>query len=424
MKEVFEALLKVEKEAAIVAVVEKHANGEKHYHIILILKRGLSKNTYRKTIRDLFPSMRGHGLDVSGVRNIKFTVKYILKDVTDTKSIFFHNMLLDDFLKLSGSVEVCVYFSILNFSGRFEEWKNSSLSNRITYYSCPKKIILIWDDVQKAKIKSFVSLKDSFETYVIPEQDKIGVLKTDIPFFQCVLVIKFCVILFTPHCWKRTNLLISGDPNTGKTSFFKKFEAVFMNSFYWAPARIGDLRGFDPKHELIILDDVISTGNKWPLAMLLKMLGREGFKGDSKMKLIVDIPTGVPVAVITNFSELFLRSPPIAQRLIHVSLAKHFSWVSISDRMFKLIINLAWDGVKIITKEEVELWNYCGSGQRLTKSQTVQVRQLQLAINTLLNRGNNIQSDFIKEGGPLVTLSEIKNYPKRATELLSISDKE
>ena len=75
--------------------------------------------------------------------------------------------------------------------------------------------------------------------------------------------------------------------------------------------------------------------------MLLKMLGREGFKGDSKMKLIVDIPTGVPVAVITNFSELFLRSPPIAQRLIHVSLAKHFSWVSISDRMFKLIINLA-----------------------------------------------------------------------------------
>ena len=121
MKEVFVALLKVEKEAAIVAVVEKHANGEKHYHIILILKRGLSKNTYRKTIRDLFPSMRGHGLDVSGVRNIKFTVKYILKDVTDTKSIFFHNMLLDDFLKLSGSVEVCVYFSILNFSGRFEE---------------------------------------------------------------------------------------------------------------------------------------------------------------------------------------------------------------------------------------------------------------------------------------------------------------
>lgn len=422
MKEVCITLLKVEKEATIVAVVEKHANGEKHYHIILILKRGLSKNTYRKVIRDLFPSMGGRGLDVSGVRNIKFTVKYILKDVTDTKSIFFHNISLDDFLKLSGRVEICVYFSMLNFSGRFEEWKNMSLSNRMTYYNCPKKTILIWDDVQKAKIKSFVSLKDSFETYVIPRQDRIGVLKTDIPFFQCVLVIKFCVILFTPHTWKRTNLLISGDPNTGKTSFFKKFEEVFINRFYWAPARIGDLRGFDPKHELIILDDVISTGNKWPLAILLKMLGREGFKGDSKMKLMVDIPTGVPVAVITNFPDLFLNSSPIAQRLIHVSLSKHFSWVSISNTMFKLIINLAWDGVKIITKEEVELWNYCGSGQKLTKSQTVQVSQLQLAINTLLNRGNNVQSDFIKVGGPLLTLSEIGNHPKGATELLNIID--
>lgn len=121
MKEVCITLLKVEKEATIVAVVEKHANGEKHYHIILILKRGLSKNTYRKVIRDLFPSIGGRGLDVSGVRNIKFTVKYILKDVTDTKSIFFHNISLDDFLKLSGRVEICVYFSMLNFSGRFEE---------------------------------------------------------------------------------------------------------------------------------------------------------------------------------------------------------------------------------------------------------------------------------------------------------------
>lgn len=93
-----------------------------------------------------------------------------------------------------------------------------------------------------------------------------------------------------------------------------------------------------------------------------------------------------------------------------------------SNTIFKLIINLTWDGVKIITKEEVELWNYCGSGQKLSKSQTIQVSQLQLAINTLLNRGNNIQSDFIKEGGPLLTLSEIKNHPKGATELLNITD--
>jgi hypothetical protein len=121
INEVFDTLKTIEKNMSIVGIVEIHENGHKHYHILLIIKHGVSKNTYRNQIRSLFPIMKGHGLDIRGVRNIKYTVKYILKDVTDTNNIKFYNIRLDEFLKLRGRVELCVYFSILNFTGGFEE---------------------------------------------------------------------------------------------------------------------------------------------------------------------------------------------------------------------------------------------------------------------------------------------------------------
>lgn len=53
------------------------------------------------------------------------------------------------------------------------------------------------------------------------------------------------------------------------------------------------------------------------------MLGSEGFKGDAKIKYIVDIPVGLPCVVITNFPALF-EAAPLEQRLFHVALDSPF----------------------------------------------------------------------------------------------------
>lgn len=61
------------------------------------------------------------------------------------------------------------------------------------------------------------------------------------------------------------------------------------------------------------------------MAMLLKMLGREGFKGDMKIRHMIDIPAGIPVVVITNFPDLFINLTPLSQRLMHIDLVQPFS---------------------------------------------------------------------------------------------------
>ena len=390
-----ENLTKLDKYASIIGVEEFHKNYEnKHFHVLVIFKNGISKKLYRSKIRDLFPLIKGHGLDISGVRNIKFTVKYILKNIRNPKDIFLLNIRLEEFVKMRNNYELMVYFSILNFEGRFDDWKSLSLDNRLTYYNNSKKTLLIWDDVQKSKIKRFSNLKSLVLKSDVAISKDIGFLIKEIPFSHCTLLIKFCVSLFSRHEWKRTNILLSGIPNTGKTSFFKKFEMSFGCRFYWAPSRIGDLSGFDSKHGLIILDDVISYGNKWPIAMLLKMLGSEGFKGDIKIRHIVDIPAGIPAVVITNFPEIFTKIAPLAQRLMHISLTERFSWFDITNDQFKLAVYIAIDGVKNMSNEDLKFWNYNNNGIEFTKKQLGNVSQLQLAINSIISESGNSQNYF------------------------------
>jgi hypothetical protein len=115
-------LLTLDKYAKVIGVKELHHDGINfHFHVLIILKTGISKNTYHKVIRDLFPVIKGFGLDVAGVRNIKFTVKYILKDVISPSQLYLSNITLNDFLKLSNNMELYAYFSILEFKGTFDE---------------------------------------------------------------------------------------------------------------------------------------------------------------------------------------------------------------------------------------------------------------------------------------------------------------
>jgi hypothetical protein len=66
----------------MILTIEPHKSGGYHYHMVITLSNGISKNTYRDTIRLMFPIFEGRGIDISGIKNLNRTLKYILKGAT------------------------------------------------------------------------------------------------------------------------------------------------------------------------------------------------------------------------------------------------------------------------------------------------------------------------------------------------------
>ena len=64
----------------IIGVQEFHENGEIHYHIILIITKGLRKNTFRKILRALFIEFSGRTFDAQSIKSLKSSFNYIFKD--------------------------------------------------------------------------------------------------------------------------------------------------------------------------------------------------------------------------------------------------------------------------------------------------------------------------------------------------------
>ena len=127
------------------------------------------------------------------------------------------------------------------------------------------------------------------------------------------------------------------------------------------------------------------------------MLGSEGFKGDAKIKDIVDVPVGIPVIIITNYGYLFLEHESLKQRLFHIHLTEKFSWVDLDEQQFMAIIRLTIAGVSSITASEHKYWNYIHDYSKLDMDHVGIVRQLQLAINSILTRRGNTQVEFPKD---------------------------
>lgn len=76
----------------IIVAEEKHKEGDTHYHAFIIdnKKDGtLSKNTYHKTFRKLFPEFPGIILDVQRTKRPAKLLLYLFKDVKRTDIIRF-----------------------------------------------------------------------------------------------------------------------------------------------------------------------------------------------------------------------------------------------------------------------------------------------------------------------------------------------
>jgi hypothetical protein len=73
------------------------------------------------------------------------------------------------------------------------------MDNRMLYYSASKKCLLIWNDVMNRKTVSFSRLKVGIMNIELDLSTPVNILERNIPFEQCALLIKLCVMLFRKH---------------------------------------------------------------------------------------------------------------------------------------------------------------------------------------------------------------------------------
>lgn len=346
---VYNALKRLEdRKMQLFAVQEFHKDGHTHIHALLVLGKGLSKHVYKKVILRMFPDFSGWGIDVRGVRNLKFTCKYIIKCVKSVNDITAFGGSVREFCKLGGLEELTLYISILKFEGTFEQWKEATLENRAIFYKRQKKVLSVWNDVQKDKILPWNKVLDCIHSNDFFTGLRTPGLKTAFHPTWLLALLKLAQILFTPHQWKQTNLVIIGGPNTGKTTLFKKFEEATKGKFHWCSTRPGDIRMYDTKKIGIILDDVFSKNEVWSIPLLLKMLGREGFTGDQKMANLVEVPRRVPVFIITNWTGLFANREALQARVLRCYVWGRVDWLGLKNPQFLELLDLLEDVVRNI----------------------------------------------------------------------------
>jgi hypothetical protein len=215
----------------LIIVKEEHKSEGYHYHILIILGKGVSKNTYREDFRSLFYSFEGRGIDVQGVRNLMQTVRYILK-CTRKEGVFLFNMDWIIVLELGG-LEDLLCLETMKLYDSLEDWKQRSPIRLDMYLKHPKKVKCIWDECQSRRVIPLKEILPVLDSYTFTGLFRVFRRDNLLGYDVVLFLLKLSYVLFSPHKkWKQTNILLRGDPNTGKTTFFVKFEKVFSVNLF------------------------------------------------------------------------------------------------------------------------------------------------------------------------------------------------
>lgn len=377
---------KGESNFILVKTTELHQDGTPHWHIILIIKKGISKNVVIKELRSAFrPTFEGRRVNIQGIKNIKAAIIYVLKDVNNSncKDLFLWNISFIRLIKMShkGSItHIYLRILLMEKDTTFKDWKEQDNINRYASYKNMAMVKRIWDDVQSDKQLSLKYIIDTLKTLKVTEAPTLtqSVSPTGI-----ILLLKLFVNLFTPHAWKQTNILLTGAPNVGKTRLFTRLQHALKTTFYWGSSRPGDFTGLRDNHSLMIIDDQMTFKHEWPTPILLKLLGSEGFTADVKLRHMVKVKAGLPVVVISNYDSLFSSSEALDARVFRIKLRDKTNWLEIrDDQLFKLSTYL-FNTVQTIREEDLKTIKYSKGIPCLLNSPSV--KSLILDLFTALN---------------------------------------
>jgi len=126
----------------VIGVEESHSGRGTHFHFILIHGSGISKHSYVKELREVFKEFEGMQFDVSGIKNIKAAITYLLKDQMNFDSVLIHGISQEEILKKANLENLRIYFRMGGFS-LFSEWQKNRLCNLNAFFANPRKVQII-----------------------------------------------------------------------------------------------------------------------------------------------------------------------------------------------------------------------------------------------------------------------------------------
>lgn len=318
---------------AIVLIVKELHKGLSGFHYHAYIKcDGVSKNTYIKQTRELFPEFTGIQLDIQGVKTIKGTISYLLKDlkvehliafvINDLKptewilcTIDFWKILPTD---LKHTLKTVI--RIIDFDN-LDSWIKGRLVNITRAKQKIKQYEFLWEIRLDFKQKPFnldflfEPPKDINKEYFLCPHETIyrslikkwGLNDTHLFYLEHILYYILIHGGYYPIATKIKNLLVYGLPNTGKTSLIAKLQKLIGNrkSFFFLGSRSSDFSGYVKKwNPILVFDDILNIPLQWDHGLLLKVFGHESIYVDVKYKKPLFATPGLRV-VITNLPNLF-----------------------------------------------------------------------------------------------------------------------
>lgn len=385
-----------------VIVKESHLINESHYHILIKNSEGISKNTYRLKIRNIFPEFKGIIIDIKGIKQDNGIIKYILKNVPTQnilnilnslcsrepiqnlkldESIIFRNpiFLLKILQKDNKFTDIITIHSIIKYSN-IEVWYKSSLNNTLHYTKNPRKILNLWEIS-----RSYIPYKEYLTEYYKITLEKVThsafflecnslsvpaiSYKYNISYSHLFILIHITHAILIrenifPIFTKITNLTIKGPANSGKTSLFRKFSEIFRKDiFYFIGNRANDFSNYKNNNKpIIVWDDVFFTTssfqnheevnitklNGWNLRILLKIFAHEETLVDIKYKQPVCISPTINF-IITNHVELFedkyYNNIKKRLKIIYIDHYDDIIWKDVKNNKKEIIILLDYNNI-------------------------------------------------------------------------------
>lgn len=384
LEETISIILNLLPDSSILGVVESHKKREdKHFHIVINSEKGLSKNTYHKEFRLIFPNFTGMFLDVQGIKSIPNTLNYIFKIVDSSTLIHFLIKEESEIIKISNVKDINRFINQTEFYPTFITIKEIMKFRRFTEYSLSRsiithnvvkqlsRIILCWD-FSRLLIPTPDVFVNNFglKNYKLNTRNKIRFLKlikkykiTWNHLIYLTYVIYYMLIQknYFPMVVKQLNIVVLGKPNTGKSSLIGIIEKVFgSNFFYKVGSRSNDFTGYETnKTPIILWDD--TNFFFWKSDILLKVFGHERTKVDVKYGQVIQLNPAINI-ILTNDPFIFGldHQSNIRARLKILEVDNLGSWIEINPDDFSFIfyvcINDLWKS--ITSKKYVDSINY------------------------------------------------------------------
>lgn len=343
-----------------------------HYHILIYSKLGISKNTYKQEYREAFRLFTGMQLDVRGVKSKRNSYLYLTKDLSIKELIAFFKgkeesklyaapaeFWYGELLKVRKFKHLGTLLNITKFEN-YDEWSLRSLQDYDRAMVKPNYSIKVWETKEEIFSNSITPLWDLLGKYentfkgddllnnILKCCYKYDITRDHLAYLRHVifgLIVRENLLIRGDKGFivKGKALLLTGKPNTGKTSLLTKLSEVFNRDkrFYFVGSRPNDFRGYRVHNNpVIVWDDVFKLDGttRWNNYNILKLLAHESVSVDVKYRRPVKTVPSYNI-ILSNHVKIYweIENMAIKVRIKHVHVRRIPKWT-------------------LITKEEIELF--------------------------------------------------------------------